>query len=311
MKKIIIYALLIVILPPVIMVIAALLFKDIRLGSGGSDISSHLLGVNVLVEVNGLYKDMDVEEYLLGVLPGTIPADYDRKALEVQAIVMRTNILKSMQGLKTNEAQNLPFTYMGQEDCHNIWGERNYEKNRRRFEQAVVNTAGLVIKSEGQLIDAMYHEVSIGKTVSGKEVFGQEISYLQSVDSGFDVEAKNYMNIITYKKKDLQELLKIKGEETIIEVLESTENGFVKKLKVNDNSYSGEEAMEILQLPSMNFYVEKIEENYRFVCLGKGNCLGLSQYGANRLACEGTNVEDILKHYYNKVDIVSYEDVKR
>ena len=64
--------------------------------------------------------------------------------------------------------------------------------------------------------------------------------------------------------------------------------------------------MELFSLVSMNFYVEAVEGGLRFVCLGKGDCLGVSQYGANRMAMEGKKAKEIIKYYYQGVSIADF-----
>lgn len=367
------------------------LFSDeIQIGKGGNTLESHYLGKEVLIEMNGLYKSMDVEEFVLGILPGTIPPDYDMEALKVQAVLIRTNVLKEMQEKNTKDASDLSYRYLTIEERADIWGEQNYDKYEKRLETAVVKTAGKVIEQENSLIMALYHEVSIGRTASAKEILDEDISYLQSVESSQDVEAKHYMNILPYTWKEFGEILgegskpesevstgqaetaqtspetgateapvsgaeeetaqtppetgvteapvsgagaeaaqtppeagateapvpkaeetvddeAVEGEKIAVTIEESTENGFVKKLSVDGNIYTGEEAMERFGLSSTNFYVEEIEGGVRFICLGKGNCLGISQYGANYMALNGSSVEDIVKYYYKDVSLVDYK----
>lgn len=277
---------------------------------------------------------MDVEEYVLGVLPGVIPADYEVEALKVQAVLIRTNVLKEMEEKGTKDAKDLSYRYLTKEERQELWGMRQYDRNEKRIERAVCDTAGDVIKQEDKLIMALYHEVSIGKTANASEVLDEDISYLQSVESNHDVEAANYLNTIEYKWEDMSEILEKcevtdtdtteqdtdgtneseqdtgggKSEnhsaeriETAIE--ESSENGFVKKISIAGKMYSGTEAMELLHLPSVNFYVEEKEDGVRFVCLGKGDCLGVSQYGANYMAADGSSMEDIINYYYKNVSI--------
>lgn len=321
MKKIFLFLLLMTSIP-VILTFGAGIFSDkVRLNQGGYSVESRPLGKEVLIEINGLYKSMDVEEYVLGILPGTIAADYDMETLKVQAILIRTNVLKEMQENNTSDAADLSYQYLTVEERIALWGDKNYEKYEDRFERAVVDTAGLIIKQEDSLIMALYHEVSIGKTASAKEVLGEDISYLQSVDSSRDVEAKNYMNLVVYTWDELKERIHISGQNSennedsseqpdeqkiSIEIEESTDNGFVKKLSVNGTAYTGEQAMEQFSLASMNFYVEEIEDGIRFVCLGKGNGMGVSQYGANRMALDGKKKEEIIKYYYKDVSVSSF-----
>ena len=307
MRKILSVICSLVLCPVMVTILFSLLFEEIQIGTGGNQVENHLLGKGILIEIQGLYKEIDVEEYVLGVLPGVIPADYDKTSLMVQAILIRTNILKEMEEKKTSDAEDLSYQYLSEEDRKVIWGNSLFEQNNQKMEQAVVQTAGKVIRSENQLITAMYHEVSIGKTASAKEILGEDISYLQSVESSKDVESKRYMNLIVYSKEELIKILELENTELSVVVAENTENGFVKQVKINDKTYSGEEIMDMLSLSSINFYVEKVEAGYRFVCLGKGNCLGLSQYGANRMALDGKEVEEIIQYYFKNVSIEKYE----
>lgn len=347
MKKHIFFILLIVFFPYFFCIIGSMFTDKLRLGQGDNRIEHNHLGKDVLIEINGLYKTMDVEEYVLGILPGTISVDYDIEALKVQAVLIRTNVLKEMEEKGSSDASDLSYHYLSVEERKELFGERNFERYSKKFEQSVVATAGKVLRQEGSLIMAMYHEVSIGKTASANEILGEDISYLQSVESSHDVEAKHYMNVVTYTWSELQEITaqaaaldtikeeatseeEVKSAESTeasakndketqditteqqvkqqdIQVTEVTENGFVKKISVDGTIYTGEEAMERYGLSSMNFYVENIEEGVRFVCLGKGNCLGVSQYGANWMAIQGSTFEEIIRYYYGKVGIESFK----
>lgn len=334
MKKFMLYFILMLAIPCVLTFGFSVFSENIQIGKGGNSLESRYMGKEVLIELNGLYKSMDVEEYVLGVLCGAMPPDYDMEALKVQAVLIRTNVLKEMEEKNTADAADLSYQYLTVENRIELWGDRNYEKYAARVKKAVAGTAGQVLKREDALIMALYHEVSIGKTASAEEILGEDISYLQSVESSQDVEAKHYMNIVNYTWEELRECLNktVRREETgeegteetspaedgkeeqqsgksetvEIRIEESSENGFVRKASVDGTIYTGEEAMEIFCLTSTNFYVEEIDGGVRFVCLGKGNCLGVSQYGANYMALNGKKMEEILKYYYTDVSLVKY-----
>lgn len=285
---------------------ASRFFDGMVIGNGSDAIEKHYMGKNILIEINGLYKSIDVEEYVLGILPGTISPDYNEEALKTQAILIRTNVLKEMLEKNTSDAADLSYQYLTVEDRKEMLGELHYEKNLRRFERAVAQTAGQVIVQADSLIMALYHEVSIGMTASAGEILDEDISYLQSVNSSQDVEAMHYMNIVTYSWAELTEKMGI-SEKADIAVTESTENGFVKQLTVEGSTMTGEEAMQRFGLSSTNFYVEEMADGIRFICLGKGNCLGVSLYGANYLAEQGKRCEEIIKYYYKDVSVVKYK----
>lgn len=328
MRKIILLFMIMVLFPCGMVMVASLFFEEITIGDGGNSLKKNYMGKSILIEMDGLYKSIDVEEYVLGVLPGTISPDYDQEALKTQAILIRTNVLKEMLEKNTSDAADLSYEYLTVEDRKMLFGELHYERNERCFERAVAQTAGEVIKKEDALIMALYHEVSIGKTASAKDILGEDISYLQSVDSSQDVEAKRYMNIITYSFAELKEKLQMDGslqeKETEmtegqqknpndsridIAVTESTQDGFVKQLTAGEKTLTGDEAMQQLGLSSTNFYVEEMDGGVRFVCLGKGNCLGVSLYGANVLALQGKKYEEIIRYYYKDVSVVKYNPV--
>ncbi|MDD6072408.1 MAG: SpoIID/LytB domain-containing protein [Clostridiales bacterium] len=325
MKKILLFFMILIAIPCGMVLVASLFFEEITIG-GGDSLKKNYMGKSILIEMDGLYKSIDVEEYVLGVLPGTISPDYAQEALKTQAILIRTNVLKEMLEKNTSDAADLSYEYLTVEDRKMLFGELHYEKNERCFERAVAQTAGEVIKKEDTLIMALYHEVSIGKTASAKDILGEDISYLQSVDSSQDVEAKRYMNIVTYSFAELKEKLQVDGSlqenktaegqqnnpndsRIDIAVTESTQDGFVKQLTAGEKTLTGEEAMQQLGLSSTNFYVEEMDGGVRFVCLGKGNCLGVSLYGANVLALQGKKYEEIIRYYYKDVSVVKYNSV--
>lgn len=364
LKNILLFVLAMVLIPPVTTLVFGLFSARVHMGGGDGFSGNRRMGKEILVEQSGLYKSMDVEEFVAGVLPGTIPADYERETLKLQAVLVRTNVLKEMQEKNTSDAADLSYHYLTVEERKELWGERNFAKYEKWMEEAVAQTAGQVLKQGGELITACYHEVSVGQTASAQEILGTDISYLQSVDSSRDVEAKHYMNLVTYSWEELRgRLRRAEGDGTedkeadaaeetdgtdagggagaagtadgaaagmgtaaagtgtgaaagtppagqaapvSIQIEESTEHGYVKRISIDGNTYSGEEAMELLGLCSTNFYVEETGDGIRLICLGKGSGLGVSQFGANCMAKDGKKLQEILDHYYQGVCLAEF-----
>ena len=65
----------------------------------------------------------------------------------------------------------------------------------------------------------------------------------------------------------------------------------------------GEDFADWFHLASNNFYFEQYKGKLRIICLGKGNGLGMSQYGAGTMANTGKSYKKILKYYYPKTMI--------
>lgn len=250
-------------------------------------------GKTVSLELDGQYIVLDVESYLKGALPAILEGTEDIEVWKALAIIERTNIYKKMEGLTNIDEDDLDMEYLSEEELRKLWGERNYEDYMETVERAILETVGMTLQYDGEYIDALFHRVSIGTTVSAEELLGEAVPYLTAVVSSHDVESKDYMNITTVSRETMQELT----------VLESTEHGYVKRVSCNGEELTGEEAQKRLGLSSLNFYIEDMGEEYRIVCLGKGHGLGLSLYGASVLAEDGATCEDILLYYYPGVQI--------
>lgn len=253
---------------------------------------------------------VDLEEYVIGVLAAQIPVDYEMSAIEAQAVVARTNITRYSISEKTTDQADMPFAYVSKAKMLENWGENNYEKNYNRFRLAVSKTVGVTMRYEGEYIDALYHNVSIGTTVSAKEAYGKKIDYLVSVESGHDLESPDYMKIEEHSYEDVQKNLKdnnltvsIEDLKNNIAITDKTVMGYVKDITIGDISVTGDKWREMFELNSTNFYLEDYQGKLRVICLGKGHGMGLSQYGANELAQSGSNYEEILKYYFTGIEI--------
>lgn len=252
-------------------------------------------------------KTYDLDQYIVGVLPSEIEMESSYEAIKAQAVIVRTSILQQINGEKEIDASKLDETYVSQEKLREEYGEKEYLNYEEILTKAVLETRGMVMKADQKYIVPLYHQVSIGTTTSAKELYGKDISYLQTADSSADVESDDYMKVETWKYEDALSLItkekkntKITEEELEKEIVvtSKTNSGYVKKLKVGDQEFSGEEWKRIFDLNSTNFYIEDYDNQMRIITLGKGHGLGLSQYGANEMAKKGDSFKKILKHYY-------------
>lgn len=179
--------------------------------------------------------------------------------------------------------------------------EFSYEDIRRLQEEYIenVNLTSQKDIEAAEMVDEK-KDVKAGEEVVNEEKdakIGEEV-----VNKEKDIEREDN------DKKGGKNSEKLTGDKIVVEVTESTENGFVKTAAVGADTYSGEEVREMLGLASTNYYVENIEDGVRIVCLGKGNCLGVSQYGANHMADKGSSMEEIIAHYYKDVNIEDYKN---
>lgn len=89
-----------------------------------------------------------------------------------------------------------------------------------------------------------------------------------------------------------------------VQIKEKTDSGRVKTLKIGNLELAGVEVRTILGLRSTNFNFTLDGDNIKFSVIGYGHGVGMSQTGADALAKQGKNFEEIIKHFYIGVEIV-------
>ena len=253
----------------------------------------------------GTVEKIELEEYLVGVVAAEMPASFNIEALKTQAILARTYALKKMsKGEKLTDTVSTQ-AYIDKNEMQKKWSN-DYNKYYNKIVSAVNSTKGQVVKYNGNYIEALYHSTSNGKTESAKEVWGQDIPYLKSVDSSWDKKTSAYLKI---ENKEFNTLMKILGldidKNTNIEILSKDESGRVSKIKVEDKIYTGVEFRTLLGLRSTDFDITITENGLEIITRGYGHGVGMSQYGANEMAKLGYNYKDIINHYYQNVKITS------
>lgn len=260
------------------------------------------MGVIVTLE-NG--DQIDGEDFVIGMAASELSYAREEEALKAWVIVCRTNFVKAVGDKKEVKAEDLSLDYISEDELEQNNGRKVWLELNNRLEEASEETFGQVLCYGGSLIDALYHPVSIGKTVSASEIYSVDVPYLISVDSSQDVESEEYMDVKIMSYKDCVKMLSDAGytetEESCknnLKIEKQTENGFVQSVKTKDNKWMGEEWKDIFSLNSTNFYLENYGDRLRIVTIGKGHSMGMSLYGANALAQKDLSAATILSYYY-------------
>ena len=84
---------------------------------------------------------------------------------------------------------------------------------------------------------------------------------------------------------------------------EYTDSGRVKTVKFGNHELSGVETRTLLGLKSTNFEIIKQDDKIKFIVKGYGHGVGMSQTGADAMAKQGSDYEEIIKHFYIGVEI--------
>ena len=128
--------------------------------------------------------DMDLEDYVVGVVSCEVPVSFEEEALKAMSVAARTFALYKIETnknyvLKTNTSDQC---YNSIDDMKKKW-KTNYDKNYNKIKNAVDSTKGEYMTYKDKVIIAFYFSISNGYTENCENVFSQKLDYLVSVDS--------------------------------------------------------------------------------------------------------------------------------
>ncbi len=126
--------------------------------------------VSVQME-DGRVVNMDLEEYLMGVVPREIPTASPLEALKAQAIAARTFAARAVRHPRHGAAAVCTTSH-----CQN-WSPRHYTASS----QAVRDTAGVVLTFMQELAGTYYFAHCDGHTRNSEDVWSAVLPYCRSV----------------------------------------------------------------------------------------------------------------------------------
>lgn len=275
---------------------------------------SALEGVNVRVYLtdSGKVEKVPIETYVLGVLAGEMPVDFELEALKAQAIAARTYIVRRLASGENELASRgadvsdtiQHQVYIPKKELAGRWAGKDKEANLAKLEQAVRETRGLIVTYEGQPIEAAFFSTSNGYTENSEDYWTMALPYLRSVDSPWDKElSPRYEQEKTFKISQFYSAMGLSGKaarakKPSMKVADLTDGKRIKSLRINGQAFTGREVRERLGLASSEFSWKIDKGSITFMTYGLGHGVGMSQWGANGLAKEGGSAADILLHYY-------------
>jgi len=130
---------------------------------------------------------INLDEYLLGVVPEEVEASWPQEAVKAQAVAARTYAQANRDKWK-GDGFDLVWTTSDQ-----YYGGMASEK--ALASQAVMATAGQLLTYNGKLISAMYHSSSGGHTENNEIIYAsQPVGYLRGVEDYDNVAGNRYYN---------------------------------------------------------------------------------------------------------------------
>ena len=262
-------------------------------------------------------EEVKIDDYLYNVVSAEMPADYELEALKAQAIVARTYTIYKAQNKKHENADICDDStccqaWVSKENRLERWEETKREDNWKKIPQCVNETKGKIITYNNQPINAFFHANSGGTTELPVNVWGGSgLPYLQVVQTAGEEGYTQYSSEVDLTQEELINKLKTKYEDIQIDfnndedvkIIEHTDSNRVKTVKFGNHELSGVETRTLLGLKSTNFEIKKENNQIKFLVKGYGHGVGMSQTGANTMAKQGNNCEEIIKHFYVGIEI--------
>ena len=253
---------------------------------------------------SGTVITIGLEDYVIGVVGGEMPASFNSEALKSQAVAARTYALKKTANGATISATTADQVYKTDAELKKLWGN-SFNTYYTKVKNAVLATSGEVMTYGGQYIDAVYFSTSNGMTEDAANVWGNSVPYLKPVTSSWDVGVSGFSQTKTIPMSVISEKLGVNlTSVSQITINSRTSGDRVNSITIAGKNFTGVKVRSLLGLRSADFSVSQSGSSIVFTTKGYGHGVGMSQYGANGMANAGYNYKQILKHYYTGISIV-------
>lgn len=280
-----------------------------------------------------IINELSVEKYLKAVVPSEMPASYELEALKAQAVCARSYAYRQMENYGYPEYK----AHVNDSTDYQVYGNSKQQKNSN---QAIKETKGQVIYYDNEIATTYYYSTSCGKTtdirawgtkrssenaylkavkVKGEngdyeknlpwyrwtaEIPVQVLSDLISINTGKDIGLLEKIEVTKRGGGDVAIEMKATGKKGSVVVktenkIRSALGGYGYQIILNDGSVTDSRDL----LPSAFFTVKKSGDMFVISGGGFGHGIGMSQNGANEMAKQGADYEEILRLFYKDIEI--------
>ncbi|GGP15163.1 stage II sporulation protein D [Oceanobacillus neutriphilus] len=289
--------------------------EEAAAGDEAVEVGASPFDVSVMRVSNEEVENVPVEQYVAGVVSSEMPTEFEMEALKAQAVAARTFTVNFLLNGEKNGSYDLTDStqhqvYKGEQELQEQWGAE-YQEKMNKINQAVKETEGQIITYKKAPITASFFSTSNGYTENSEDYWESEVAYLRSVESPWDKDAPEFTSQTTLSIAEVSEALQIplQDDKKIPMEVSHTDSGRVKEITIAGNAFTGAEFRDKLGLRSSDFTIEQSDNHLIFTTQGYGHGVGMSQYGANGMAAEGKNYEDIIHYYYTDVDISQVSEI--
>ncbi|MGL5955265.1 MAG: SpoIID/LytB domain-containing protein [Brevinema sp.] len=245
-------------------------------------------------------NNVDLEEYLMSVVPSEVYRNWNLETLKAQAVAARTYALY--------EKRSGGFFDVYNDTRSQVY--RGVQSEYSATSKAVLETRGQVLTYQGQFIKAYFSSSIGGISAAGSEI-GDHKPYLQPVKSYQAIQNPHKEWAIRVPLKRIQQQYKT-SQITAIEVAQRSSSGRIAQIHIKDASgkttkirgdrfrtHIGNNKMKStranLQVSSSGDLIIK--------GTGYGHGVGMGQWEAQELARRGAKYHQILRYFYQGTEI--------
>ena len=256
----------------------------------------------VVYAINGklqVINEIDLDQYVEGVIKGEAGYGYHEEYYKVQAIMSRT------YSLSHHKHKEQGFDLCDHTHCQ-VYKGINYED---KITRAVTATKGMVIvDSNLNYINALFHSNCGGQTVTTDYVWNKRIGCMESVLDPFcrNASQANWKKTISKDKWVSFVSNKINRSEEYVNSNDLNFNQSYRKkhYKIGTKEIKLVDIRSYYKLKSTFFSVHDIGDKVVLMGRGFGHGVGLCQEGAIVMTQKGYTFNEALHYYYHNVSII-------
>ena len=248
-----------------------------------------------------LINQVDLEDYVKGVVPAEVNSTWHPEMLKSQAVAARTYALYQ-QMLSATREYDVVATVQDQV----YRGKYGIDAS---VQQAVEATRGLVITYQNAPIYAAFSSTAAGLTEDAMNVWSKDLPYLKGVECPFDLESPFYQWKASFKIDTLEQNLRQQGFPVgaiaTLTPVTFSRAGRVATIRILHSEgelvLRGEDLRKAIGyslVPSTQFTVDSVGSDIILSGYGAGHAVGMCQWGAKQLAELGYSYSTILNYYY-------------
>ncbi|MGL4389208.1 MAG: SpoIID/LytB domain-containing protein [Brevinema sp.] len=253
-----------------------------------------------------LINKINLEDYLLSVIPAEVYTSWSLETLKTQAIASRTYALYEIKRVRSKFPKQEFDLYS--DTRSQVYAGISTEN--KKTTKAIQDTVGQVLTYKGDLIKS-YFSASVGDMSAKGSEIGHEEEYLQPRSLKLSNMTHPYVSWSTNLSSDqLTKYFRLKGKLIDIKVVSRTSSGRIDKLElvtttstkiVFGNDFRKQLGYQFMKSTYADIFV--LGDSVMIQGQGFGHGVGLGQWEAQELAKRGVSYPKILTYFYKNTEL--------